>query len=704
MDRRRYLVLAVLVLLAGCAANGSPAPGKPVAAPGGAVLGALIPPPHSLPHSTSFIPPLDVVRNGSEFETGLPSGHASISGTKGVLQPNWIGPSNSFSDLAFAIYSFKPTTYDRNPQVRWHWSAPPASDKYVWIGLADWAKNRWEWYPGGNACHVDLASMAPYLDASDTNHCLVAVVALGTAQMALGSIRLGSTPPVASLNLTHGAGFSPVSVGFDCTGSYDPDTADDPAHSIIKYEWDFYGDGTFETTSATPDPQTVVYTSASAAATYYPVLRVTDSDGIKSTAVMTVEIHPGWQHSWGAAGIEQLNCVGVDSTGNVYTAGRTESFGATSSAVLLIKTSPAGECIWKRYWCGASGNGEGITSLTFDAADNIYLAGSTESLGTVNTDGLVQKWDPDGNIVWTRTWGGAEPEELSSITYADGAVYALGYGYSWGTDGDLYILKFDPAGNLQKSRTWSTPQTDFPIAITPYPDPTNLLAVTCWTNDASSNPEACTFLLDADCGVSRIVRLDSGSTFAVYGSVADSSGNRYLAGKYDPGSGPLKAMLCKLDSTGNLGFAFAWVSGSFNSFRGVAIDGASQIRLIGNVYSEAFGAQCGMIATCNSDGLMLSALQWGQAGSDYGLTSACATPTGGLALVGPSHFTNGATLEALSMTGESVAGYSTTSITGTLTDRSGTLGSPVVTAMDLAGQGVDDSGGGATDASMLCFK
>lgn len=82
-------------------------------------------------------------------------------------------------------------------------------------------------------------------------------------------------PPVADLAATQTSGLAPLTVGLLAMGSTDPDGA------IVKYEWDFDGDGEYDLDSGA-DPS-VLYTYL-ASGIYTPVVRVTDNGGATATA------------------------------------------------------------------------------------------------------------------------------------------------------------------------------------------------------------------------------------------------------------------------------------------------------------------------------------------------------------------------------------------------------------------------------------
>ncbi|HEV7884616.1 MAG TPA: PQQ-dependent sugar dehydrogenase [Solirubrobacteraceae bacterium] len=88
-------------------------------------------------------------------------------------------------------------------------------------------------------------------------------------------------PPVAVARATTATtGPAPLTVGFDATGSRDPDAGD-----TITYAWDLDGDGAYDdSTSATP---TYTYT---ATGTYPASLQVTDNHGATGRASVPVDV------------------------------------------------------------------------------------------------------------------------------------------------------------------------------------------------------------------------------------------------------------------------------------------------------------------------------------------------------------------------------------------------------------------------------
>lgn len=182
---------------------------------------------------------------------------------------------------------------------------------------------------------------------------------------------------------------------------------------------------------------------------------------------------------------EDAYYVKTDATGNVYVAGvfygPTVTFGSVTlsnsgsgySDVFLVKYSSSGSVIWAKRAGGS--NVDEVTGLVIDAAGNIlisgYFASSSITFGTttlINTSGgtndtYTTKYDPNGNVLWSKAIGGWENETSYSLcTDAANNVYIVGaynsYTLSAGSFSlinssssvntyDGYIIKYNSVGN-----------------------------------------------------------------------------------------------------------------------------------------------------------------------------------------------------------------------------------------------------------------
>ena len=155
---------------------------------------------------------------------------------------------------------------------------------------------------------------------------------------------------------------------------------------------------------------------------------------------------------WGAQGNDIGRAVATDASDNVYVTGSTSSYGSgqgfVTSDVFLLKYGPSGEFQWSKTWGGLQ-NDYG-TGLAVDSAGNVYVVGSTESYGGLS-DFVLLKYDPYGNLLFQKVWGGQYNDYGTGVAVDSGGnVYLSGYTYSYGpTPGiaSAVLVKYDPLGN-----------------------------------------------------------------------------------------------------------------------------------------------------------------------------------------------------------------------------------------------------------------
>jgi hypothetical protein len=164
-----------------------------------------------------------------------------------------------------------------------------------------------------------------------------------------------------------------------------------------------------------------------------------------------------WNTTWGGSS----NDYGFDvwSDGKVvYTSGYTKSFG-NNDQMLLVKWDVEGNQIWNRTWGGASPDYGYRMSVV---GDYIYVTGHTFSYGVGAGDLCIVKWDSNGTLVWDETWGAGALDEGHGIWANETAIYTTGRTNSYGdTDGDLVLIRWNTDGTVNWSKTWGGTLTDY---------------------------------------------------------------------------------------------------------------------------------------------------------------------------------------------------------------------------------------------------
>jgi hypothetical protein len=119
--------------------------------------------------------------------------------------------------------------------------------------------------------------------------------------------------------------------------------------------------------------------------------------------------------------------------------------------------------------------GGSLTDIAFSvvqSSDEGYVVvGGTQSFGAGGWDFYVVKLDSSGNVIWTKTIGGSDWDEATSIIQSsDGGYVVAGYTESFGAGGedrgDIYVVKLDSSGNVQWTKTIiGRSSDDFPWSI-----------------------------------------------------------------------------------------------------------------------------------------------------------------------------------------------------------------------------------------------
>jgi hypothetical protein len=117
--------------------------------------------------------------------------------------------------------------------------------------------------------------------------------------------------------------------------------------------------------------------------------------------------------------------------------------------VYAVKTTDQGGLLWNAF-IGFSSSDE-TYSIVQSRDGNYILTGKTYLNRTSNDyQLLLVKIDNDGNIIWHKTYGGAEDEIAYNIQSTDHGFVVIGHTFSYGHgSADIYVLNIDEDGELR---------------------------------------------------------------------------------------------------------------------------------------------------------------------------------------------------------------------------------------------------------------
>ena len=287
----------------------------------------------------------------------------------------------------------------------------------------------------------------------------------------------------------------------------------------------------------------------------------------------------------GGSGEETAGGIAIDPSGNIYIAGTTTSAdypvaGGVQGTnkgkkdVFVTKLNPTSNAVIYSSYLGGAEDDSGY-AVAIDSSGNVYIAGETDSsdFPTKNsqpryrfTEGFVAKLNPAGNnLVYSTYWGDNSVEVFNAIAVdSSGNAWAAGWILiSFGTSGvdlDFWVARFDPAGKLlggYRIRAGSGQESANAIVVDSAGNAYIAGEVELGSNkvDAavvkvtSSGNVASTFLFGgAGYDTAAGIAMDSKGSFYVIGST-DSADFPTIGAVQSKKAGDTDAFIAKLDSS-----------------------------------------------------------------------------------------------------------------------------------------------------------
>lgn len=303
----------------------------------------------------------------------------------------------------------------------------------------------------------------------------------------------------------------------------------------------------------------------------------------------------GWTRTYGRTNYESLGAIIQTTDGGYALAGYTESFGAGSQDIWLVKTDASGNLEWNKTYGGA--NSDTASSIVQTNDGGYALLGTTTSLGDTTGDFWLVKVDQIGNEQWNKTYSKANKRDRGrSLAYCNDGGFILAGVAEWTSSPwfQIWLIKTNSTGHNQWDYTYGqnvgyistftgyehavieTSDGGYAVAGARYPNPTYY---SVWFFKTDENG---TMLWHKTYGTTN--HLDSGQSL-----VETSDGGYAIAGYTSSyGAGNHDFWLIKTNSTGDK----VWDK----TYGGINVDYASSMvqtsdggyALVG--YTQSFGA------------------------------------------------------------------------------------------------------------------
>lgn len=184
----------------------------------------------------------------------------------------------------------------------------------------------------------------------------------------------------------------------------------------------------------------------------------------------------------------------------------------------------------------------------------LVLAGETTSSGAGEEDVYLIKTDSQGNMQWSRTFGGVKSDRCFSVVQAvDGGYVLAGQTYSEGAgDRDVYVIKTSATGRMEWSRTFGGEESDVGHYVAKTSDG-NFMVTGYTTSFAKAGDDPYIIKLDAQGNTLwRRVLFLKGINHTLTGEQATDGGFFLVGFSQYQGNGTMAGLLIKTDAHGNL--------------------------------------------------------------------------------------------------------------------------------------------------------
>ena len=202
--------------------------------------------------------------------------------------------------------------------------------------------------------------------------------------------------------------------------------------------------------------------------------------GTSNPNVLLIKTDADGQFVWGQSftgfGSAAGYAVKQTAEGGYIITGYTTSYGAGSADVLLIKTDDQGDILWTRAFGGSEWDEGRSIQQTNDGGYIIagYTTSTPDFFGNTHTDAYLIKTNEEGDTLWTQTFGGNSDDEANSVRQtSDGGYIITGYTGSFGAAGkNVWLIRLAPDSPIAVEPEGKQTPHDFAL-YSAYPNPFN---------------------------------------------------------------------------------------------------------------------------------------------------------------------------------------------------------------------------------------
>ncbi|NLI98356.1 hypothetical protein GX441_06820, partial [bacterium] len=296
-----------------------------------------------------------------------------------------------------------------------------------------------------------------------------------------------------------------------------------------------------------------------------------------------------WIRQYGMIGSDRVYSLDLAKDGSYICAGRSTSFSDWSyEDAYLLRVDFSGDTLWTKHPGGEYD--ERFYSVRTCQDTGYICAGYTEGTDTLNLNGYVVKFNQDGEVEWERSYGGASSDTFFSVCeLSTGGFAAAGNTASYGAGGtDIWLLRFEPDGDTLWTRTFGGPTEDLGYAICETADKGLLIAGSRVPLDTNENQ---LYLLKVDSAGAVLWEKEYGGEWDEFGYCIwpNADGSFAITGTtWSQGSGKADVWLLKIGASGDTLWTRTY--GGTDKDEGYSVAGCTDGGYIISGYTMSYGA------------------------------------------------------------------------------------------------------------------
>ncbi|MEO8760028.1 MAG: T9SS type A sorting domain-containing protein [Bacteroidia bacterium] len=317
-----------------------------------------------------------------------------------------------------------------------------------------------------------------------------------------------------------------------------------------------------------------------------------------------------------------------------YIMGGLHQVSATDFDYLAVKLNSVGDTLWTKTYGGIGD--EECYAMQQTADGGFIFAGIDSSSGIGNYNVYLVKTNSIGDTLWTKSYGGSSDDFGQAVQQtADGGYIVAGYTGSFSADGnnDVYLLKTDANGNLTWSKTYGGAYGDYAFAVKQTTDGGYIISGTTSSFGISpyGNVNDVYVLKTNSSGVltwSKTYGQD-GDDWS-YGIVQTNEGGYALTGhtNIDSTAALSDVYLIKMDANGDTLFTKSFGGSNYDKGTAIIQTNDSGFVVTGSTYSFGHGTSDVYLLKTNKKGSLLFNSTFGSAGNDWAYALSQATDNG----------------------------------------------------------------------------